>query len=80
MPSTTTSHLTIPPKIFIKIDFTSLSESIIFIAYFTLSIFEPPPISKKFAGFPPKKLIKSIVAIANPAPLTKQPIFPSNLT
>ena len=32
-----------------------------------------PPTSKKFAGCPPCKLKTSIVAIAKPAPLTRQP-------
>lgn len=52
IPSTTISHLTIPPKILISIDFTSWSSLIIEIAYLTASAFEPPPISKKLAGFP----------------------------
>jgi hypothetical protein len=36
-----------------------------------------PPTSRKFAGVPPCSLIISIVAIANPAPFTMQPISPS---
>ena len=39
-----------------------------------------PPTSRKFAGSPPACLIKSIVAIAKPAPLTIQPTFPSKST
>ena len=34
---------------------------------------------QKFAGLPPN-LIISIVAMAKPAPLTKQPMLPSKLT
>ncbi|EDZ71910.1 hypothetical protein AWRI1631_74630 [Saccharomyces cerevisiae AWRI1631] len=40
----------------------------------------PPPQSKKFAGSPPFNLMTSIVAIAKPAPLTKHPMLPFNLT
>jgi len=32
------------------------------------------------AGHPPYNLIVSIVAIANPAPLTRHPMFPSKAT
>lgn len=39
----------------------------------------PPPTSRKFAGCPPFSLIMSIVAIARPAPLTRQPMSPSSL-
>ena len=38
-----------------------------------------PPTSRKFAGWPPKCLMMSIVAIARPAPLTMQPMLPSSL-
>ena len=69
----------IPPKIFIKIPLTFLSDRIIFRAAETFSFEAPPPTSKKLAGYFPYSLIISIVAIANPAPLTIQPILPSNL-
>ena len=45
----------------------------------TLSAFAPPPTSRKFAGSPPARLMRSIVVIASPAPLTMQPIVPSSL-
>ena len=50
----------------------------IFKAAETFSFEAPPPTSKKLAGSFPYNLIMSIVAIANPAPLTIQPILPSN--
>ena len=39
----------------------------------------PPPTSKKFAGDPPLSLMISMVAMASPAPLTRQPMSPSSL-
>ena len=59
IPSATTSHLTIPPKILIKIDLTFESETIILKASVTLSLFTAPPTSRKFAGNPPYNLIIS---------------------
>ena len=73
-PSAMMSHFMIPPKIFTKIAFTFGSCKIIENAFATLSFVAPPPTSKKFAGLPPCNLIMSIVPIANPAPLTMQPI------
>ena len=67
-----------PPKIFIKIPFTFLSDKIILKAADTFSLDAPPPTSKKFAGSSPYYLIISIVAIAKPAPFTIHPILPSN--
>jgi hypothetical protein len=71
-----TSHFRIPPKMLMKIDSTSGSLFNNFIASTIYSSSAPPPTSKKLAGFPPYNLIISIVAMAKPAPLTKQPIFP----
>ena len=76
-PSAITSHLMIPPKIFTKIPLTFGSDVIILNASVTFSFVAPPPTSKKFAGSAPYNLIMSMVAIANPAPLTMQPISPS---
>ncbi len=76
IPSAITSHLMIPPKILTKTTFTFLSESKILNAFETVSADAPPPTSKKFAGDPPECCIKSMVAIASPAPLTIQPISP----
>ena len=72
------SHLMIPPKILTKMPFTPLSERIILNALETFSLEAPPPTSRKLAGSPPYILIISKLAIAKPAPLTIQPIFPSN--
>ena len=47
-------------------------------ASLTFSLVALPPTSKKLAGDDPLRFMISIVAIANPAPLTKQPISPSN--
>ena len=59
---------------------TFSSLRIIPIASFTTSAEAPPPMSRKFAGFPPSKYIRSIVDIDIPAPLAITPIFPSSLT
>ena len=40
----------------------------------------PPPTSRKFAGSPPCSLMRSIVAIARPAPFTMQAMLPSSET
>jgi len=61
---------------FIRIAFTFGSDKIILNPCSTVSVFAPPPTSRKFAGSPPASLIKSIVAIARPAPLTIHPTFP----
>ena len=45
----------------------------------TCSLLAPPPTSKKLAGCPPKCWMMSIVAIASPAPLTRQAMLPSSL-
>ena len=78
-PCARTSHLMIPPKILIKIPLTFLSERISLSAAETFSFDAPPPTSKKLAGSLPYNFIMSIVAIANPAPFTIQPMLPSNL-
>ena len=39
----------------------------------------PPPTSRKLAGSPPNSLMVSMVAMARPAPLTRQPMLPSRL-
>lgn len=70
------SHLTIPPKMLTKITLTLSSVSKIFIASVIYVPSALPPISKKFAGSPPWSLTMSIVDIARPAPLTRQPMFP----
>ena len=44
----------------------------------TCSFVAPPPTSRKLAGSPPANLMASIVAIARPAPFTRQAMFPSS--
>ena len=44
----------------------------------TCSLLAPPPTSRKLAGLPPAYWMMSIVAIANPAPLTRQAMLPSS--
>ncbi|KAH9521752.1 hypothetical protein DERF_005384, partial [Dermatophagoides farinae] len=78
IPSAITSQRIIPPNILTRIACTLESDEIIRNASFTCCAVAPPPTSKKLAGLPPCNLIMSIVAIAKPAPLTKQPISPSN--
>ena len=76
----TISHLIIPPKILTRIPSRRESSRMISNAAVIDSLSAPPPMSRKFAGSPPYNLITSIVAIAKPAPLTKQPMFPSKST
>ena len=45
----------------------------------TFSGVAPPPTSRKPAGSPPYSLMVSMVAMARPAPLTRQPMLPSRL-
>ena len=80
MPLATRSHLTIPPKILTNIALTLGSLIIILNAVSTRSLSAVPPTSKKLAGLPPACFIKSIVAMAKPAPLTMQPTLPSKST
>jgi hypothetical protein len=61
---------------FTKIAFTSLSSFKILRASVNYWPSAEPPTSRKLAGEPPYIFIISIVDIARPAPLTKQPILP----
>ena len=78
IPSATRSHLVIPPKIFIRTLLTLFSDSKTSKAAVTVSAFAPPPISKKFAAFPPYSETTSSVDITNPAPLPMIPTLPSS--
>ncbi len=42
----------------------------------TWSLLAPPPTSRKLAGSPPWYLMMSMVLMARPAPLTRQPMLP----
>ena len=44
----------------------------------TFSAVAPPPTSRKLAGSPPNSLMVSMVDMARPAPLTRQPMLPSS--
>src|SRR5699024_611196 len=77
-PSAMTSHFMMPPKMFTKIPLTFESDKMILKASVTFSAVAPPPTSRKLAGSPPNNLMVSMVAMAKPAPLTKQPILPSS--
>jgi hypothetical protein len=80
IPCATRSQRTIPPKILTNIAFTLGSFKIKLNAISKRYASAVPPTSKKLAGSPPACLIKSIVAIANPAPFTIQPTLPSKST
>ena len=73
------SPFMMPPKMLTKIPLTLGSRVMILKAAVTFSSVAPPPTSRKFAGSPPTSLIVSIVAMARPAPLTRQPTLPSSL-
>src|SRR5690606_17856066 len=77
-PSAITSQRMMPPKMLTRIAFRFGLLSLILEASVTFSVVAPPPTSRKFAGSPPNSLIVSIVAIARPAPLTRQPMLPSS--
>ncbi len=77
-PSAMVSQRMMPPKMLTRIALTFGLPSMILNASVTFSAEAPPPTSRKFAGEPPKSLIVSIVAIASPAPLTRQPMLPSS--
>ena len=73
------SQRTIPPKILTNIAVTLGSLVIRSKADLMACGVAPPPTSRKLAGAPPLSLMMSIVAIARPAPLTRQPMSPSSL-
>src|SRR5271169_377275 len=77
-PSAITSQRMIPPKILTRMPSTLGSLRISLNAVDTRSRVAPPPTSRKLAGPAPCSLMMSIVAIAKPAPLTRQPILPSS--
>src|SRR4029450_8168495 len=77
IPSAMMSYFMIPPKMLTKIAFTFLSAIRILKASVPCSSVAPPPTSRKLAGSPPYNLMMSIVAIARPAPFTRQAMFPS---
>src|ERR1700722_6776083 len=83
-PLAMTSHFMMPPKMLTKMARTLGLFKIILKALVTCSWLAPPPTSRKFAGATPwpspKCLMMSMVAMASPAPFTRQPTFPSSAT
>ena len=78
-PSAMVSQRMMPPKMLTRMPFTLRLLSMILKASVTFSAVAPPPTSRKLAGSPPNSLMVSMVAIARPAPLTRQPMLPSRL-
>uniref|UniRef100_A0A6B0USU2 Putative secreted protein n=1 Tax=Ixodes ricinus TaxID=34613 RepID=A0A6B0USU2_IXORI len=76
-PSAMTSHRMMPPKMFTRMACTFWSDVISLKASVTWWAVAPPPTSRKLAGLPPCSLMMSMVAMARPAPLTRQPMSPS---
>src|SRR5690606_37135244 len=73
MPSAIMSQRTMPPKMLTKIALTLSEDRISLNAVVTRSLVAPPPTSRKVAGSPPLSLITSMVAMARPAAVTRQP-------
>lgn len=71
IPLAIVAQFTIPPNTLTRTALTRSSDVIMLKAALTCSSLTLPPTSKKLAGSPPWSLIMSIVAIANPAPLTR---------
>ena len=71
------SHLAMPPKMLTSTPLTFGSDRMMRNASIAPSAVTLPPTSRKLAGSPPCSLMMSIVAMARPAPLTRQPMLPS---
>src|SRR5215211_7109802 len=80
IPFATSSPLVIPPKMLMKMDFTSPSLLMTSSAFAITSALAPPPMSRKFAGSPSTWLTMSTVLMASPAPLAMMPTYPSSPT
>src|SRR5579859_5080985 len=78
-PVASTSQRKMPPNMLMKTARTLGSLIKMRNAFLTCSEEAPPPTSRKFAGDPPAYLMMSMVAMANPAPLTMQATLPSSL-
>ena len=68
-----------PPKMLTSTALTRGSARRMRNASVTWSLLAPPPTSRKLAGSPPWYLMMSIVLMARPAPLTRQPMLPVRL-
>ena len=80
MPRAAMSQRRMPPNTLTSTRLTLGSDRMMLTALATFSSSAPPPTSKKLAGAAPAALVTSRVAIAKPAPLTRQPTLPSKLT
>src|SRR5215217_511688 len=79
-PLATSSQRVIPPKMLNRTAVTFSLERITSTASTMASAFDPPPASRKFAGWPPACATTSSVDITSPAPLPRMPTLPSSLT
>src|SRR5438876_9137961 len=79
-PSAIRSQRTMPPKMFTSTARTFGFERMSSNAAVTRSAVAPPPTSRKFAGRPLCSLMRSMVAMASPAPFTMQAMSPSRDT
>src|SRR5207249_3924003 len=79
-PFATSSPLVMPPKTLISTPFTLGFMRMTASAFSTTSALAPPPMSQKFAGFPPARWTRSRVPMHRPAPLPMIPMSPSSDT
>src|SRR4029079_19076322 len=75
-PRATSSPRVMPPKMFTRIALTLASSRISRIAAATRSAFAPPPMSRKFAGWPPARFPRCIRGHARPAALHQATLLP----
>ena len=76
-PSARRSQRRMPPKMLTRMARTLGSDRMIRNPAAIFAAPAPPPTSRKLAGSPPACLIRSMVAMASPAPFTMTPTFPS---
>src|SRR4051812_47149991 len=79
-PRAISSQRVMPPKMLNSTALTLGSERMTSTAWVIASAFEPPPASRKFAGWPPACATTSSVLMTSPAPLPRMPMSPSSLT
>src|SRR5919112_1313270 len=79
-PRATSSQRVMPPKMLNSTAVTLALERITSTAWVIASAREPPPASRKFAGWPPAWATTSSVDMTRPAPLPRMPTLPSSLT
>src|SRR3954468_22528916 len=79
-PLATSSQRVMPPKMLNRTALTFSLERITSTALVIASALDPPPASRKFAGWPPYWATTSSVDMTSPAPLPRMPMSPSSLT